>query len=223
VLDKWGAEGAPSLVRDGEQFKKVLRGLNGGEAANLVMLAYLNLHGLVPQVMPYAAWAPLPPDLFDAAKMPTAAQLQPFLSGIAMGLRRDAKGVTLDVFSPTGVVTPAIGIGIHEAREEHERTMRMLAAMQPDAPFLGLTYGLTGNGGFVVLRLVDNGPAAKAGLRPQDVIMTLADRRVGSTDDLRKVLLEHHPGAKLKVKVQRSGEEMELELTLGRRGDFEDR
>jgi hypothetical protein len=224
VLDKWGAEGEPSLVRDGEQFKKVLRGLNGGDSGNLVMLAYLSVHGLVPHLMPWVGMVPLPDNLFDRTKMPTAAQLQPFLSGVAMGLRRDAHGVTLDVFSPTGFVTPAIGLGIREAKEDHERTMRMLAAMQPDAPYLGLnSYGFTGDGGFIVLGLVENGPAAKAGLKRQDVIVSFAGRAIRSTDELQKVLLQFQPGTAVKVKLQRSGEAMELELTLGRRGDYEGR
>lgn len=220
VIDKWGAEGAPSLVRDGDQFKKVLRGLNGGESGNLVMLAYMSLHGLAPQ-LPQVGWM-LPSNLFDQAKMPTTAQLQAYLSGMAIGLRRDADGVTLDLFTPTGVVTPAIGVAIHEAREDHARTMRLIAALQSDAPFLGLTPGLTA-GGLYVRAVAENGPAAKAGIKPRDVMVALDGRRFRSEDELRQILLAHQPGQTVKVKIRRSGEEMEFELTLGRRGDYEDR
>ncbi|OPC82121.1 protease [Embleya scabrispora] len=62
-----------------------------------------------------------------------------------------------------------------------------------------------------------NGPAAKAGLKPGDVITRLNNRAIGSYEDLFSEIWSHRPGDKVKVTYQRDGKEATTEVTLGQR------
>jgi S1-C subfamily serine protease len=69
-----------------------------------------------------------------------------------------------------------------------------------------------------VVRDVDPaGPAAKAGLKPGDVIVKVEDKDVANFDNLRKALTDHKPGDKLSVTVMRDGKEKKLSVTLAPR------
>lgn len=89
---------------------------------------------------------------------------------------------------------------------------------------LGLSYQELGDqlagyfkveGGVLVTEVVEEGPAAKAGIKAGDVIV-----RVGSTDirdggDLRDALREAKAGSNTTVAVRREGRAMDLTVTLG--------
>jgi S1-C subfamily serine protease len=69
-----------------------------------------------------------------------------------------------------------------------------------------------------VVRDVDPaGPAAKAGMKPGDLIVKVEDKDVATFDNLRKALTEHKPGDKLSVTVMRDGKEKKLTVTLAAR------
>ena len=58
------------------------------------------------------------------------------------------------------------------------------------------------------------GPAAKAGLKQNDVVIAVNDKLVSSSDDLRLYIAESAPGAKVNVKVLREGKELVVTATL---------
>ncbi|MDN5346990.1 MAG: serine protease Do [Clostridia bacterium] len=58
------------------------------------------------------------------------------------------------------------------------------------------------------------GPAAKAGLRPGDIITALDQKKVASYDNLQRALEGRKPGEKITVKVVRLGEGNTLQFTL---------
>jgi S1-C subfamily serine protease len=69
-----------------------------------------------------------------------------------------------------------------------------------------------------VVRDVDPaGPAAKAGMKPGDVIVRIEDKDVANFDSLRKTLADHKAGDKLSVTVMRDGKEKKLTVTLAAR------
>ncbi|MGW2931004.1 S1C family serine protease [Streptomyces sp. NPDC001156] len=61
------------------------------------------------------------------------------------------------------------------------------------------------------------GPAAKAGLKPGDVIIKLDDRVIDSGPTLIGEIWTHQPGDKVTITYQRGGQSHTVELTLGSR------
>jgi membrane-associated protease RseP (regulator of RpoE activity) len=58
-------------------------------------------------------------------------------------------------------------------------------------------------------------PAAEAGLRPGDVIVEIEGREIRTWDDTRAAIRSTEPGNTMQLVVQRDGEILELEATLG--------
>jgi Do/DeqQ family serine protease len=62
----------------------------------------------------------------------------------------------------------------------------------------------------------EDGPAAKAGLKQEDVIVAVNDKPVTSLDDLRLVIAETAPGTKITVKYIRDNKTLATDVTLGK-------
>ncbi len=96
------------------------------------------------------------------------------------------------------------------------------------------------NGGFLGIGLADEGPgavvgevqprtaAAKAGLKVNDVILSVSNKQVADAEALIRTIGRYKPGDTVVLKVRRGEEELELKATLGKRpanagsrGDFQ--
>jgi serine protease DegQ len=74
--------------------------------------------------------------------------------------------------------------------------------------------GLDQAAGVLVLEVGDGTPAAKAGLRPGDVIVRLDDKPIDTVEDLFGELRQHRPGDRVTLTVVRDGREQQLTATL---------
>lgn len=81
--------------------------------------------------------------------------------------------------------------------------------------YLGVQLGDVQGGGAYVGGVKSGGPAAKAGLRSGDVIVSIAGRAVDSAQTLAEVLANLSPGQRVPVVVQRESGRTTLEVTLG--------
>ena len=70
--------------------------------------------------------------------------------------------------------------------------------------------------GQMITETVKEGPAEKAGLRKDDIILKLDDNVIYSRDDIEDFVRAAKPGQKVRVSLQRD-KVMEIELTLGER------
>lgn len=68
------------------------------------------------------------------------------------------------------------------------------------------------NDGVFVYRVIDNSPAAKAGIQNGDVIVKIDDKDISSVEALKAALFGYKTGDKVKVKVVRDGKEQEIDL-----------
>jgi serine protease Do len=117
-------------------------------------------------------------------------------------------------------------IAINAARPMIERSIQHPAA---PTPYLGVSTTTVGSGlaaqydlavdqGALVLQVVPNGPADKAGVREGDVIVDLDGTPVETTEDLGAAILEREPGQSVQVTVVReNGDRATLTATLGSR------
>ena len=64
-----------------------------------------------------------------------------------------------------------------------------------------------------------DGPAAKAGLKREDVIVAINDKAVSTRDDLRLIIAQTPPNTKISVKFIRDGKTQSKDVTLGKLQD----
>ncbi|KNF07594.1 serine protease Do-like HtrA [Gottschalkia purinilytica] len=68
--------------------------------------------------------------------------------------------------------------------------------------------------GSYILQIVPNSPAAKSGLQPGDVVVSIDDKKIESQRGLKKLLYSYKPGDKVKIGIVRNGKKIEKNLTL---------
>jgi serine protease Do/serine protease DegQ len=73
--------------------------------------------------------------------------------------------------------------------------------------------------GVIVTRVDDDTPASKAGLKAEDVMLSIDDKAIVSRDELRLLISQKLPGTVAQVKYLRGGKEGTLAVTLGRLPD----
>jgi Do/DeqQ family serine protease len=92
------------------------------------------------------------------------------------------------------------------------------ATLTPD---LAESFGLPRDTRGVILTNVtpDDGPAARAGLKREDVVTAINGRAITSWEDIRIVIAQVPPGATAVVKYFRDGKPMTANVVMGRRED----
>ncbi len=68
--------------------------------------------------------------------------------------------------------------------------------------------------GALVYKLVNKGAAEKGGVEVQDIIKEIDNREVRSVGDIQQILILHHPGDKVMLKVLRNGKLINREVML---------
>jgi serine protease DegQ len=82
-------------------------------------------------------------------------------------------------------------------------------------PGMATYYGLSVTQGTLVVRVVAGSPADRAGLKPGDVLLAINDETLDSEHPFLNVLLHHKPGETVTLHVNRYGQTLTLQATLG--------
>jgi serine protease Do len=69
--------------------------------------------------------------------------------------------------------------------------------------------------GAVIAQITDGSPAEKAGLKPEDVVLSVDEVAIQDQTDLSRYVAGKAPGATVKLKILRGGEEKVVPVTLG--------
>ena len=85
------------------------------------------------------------------------------------------------------------------------------------SPELAETFGVKASEGVIITGVLQDGPAAQAGLRPGDVIVGVGEKKIASVPSLLSTVAALKPGEKAGFEVQRGGRILELEITPGLR------
>ncbi|WP_329463212.1 S1C family serine protease [Streptomyces sp. NBC_01431] len=141
--------------------------------------------------------------------------------GINSAIRSAGSGSTDGSGGQPGSIGLGFAIPINQGKRVAEELINTGRATHP---VIGVTLDMkfTGDGARVGDKAGDggpavaaNGPGAKAGIKPQDVITKVDGQRVHSGEELIVKIRAHRPGDQLRLTLQRDGKEQELTLTLG--------
>ena len=148
----------------------------------------------------------------------TDAALNPGNSGGALA---DGRGRVV------GINTAVAGVGLGLAVPINAATWRIIGALMSEGRFRRAYLGIAGGprplppklarelgrkSGIEVVEVVEGGPAAQAGLRPEDLIVELDGSPIEGMDELQRVVVSELIGRAVRAKVVREGREHELEL-----------
>ncbi|MDE2400142.1 MAG: trypsin-like peptidase domain-containing protein [Burkholderiales bacterium] len=84
-------------------------------------------------------------------------------------------------------------------------------------PEIAETFNLPLKEGVLITGVLHNGPAAQGGMRPGDVVVQIAQLPVADTAHLLNAVAALKPGATVKIKVQRAGQVVNLDVVAAQR------
>ena len=84
-------------------------------------------------------------------------------------------------------------------------------------PELRSHFGVPEDRGVLVARVVEDSPAARAGLRTGDILTAVDGKAVDSTGNLVEAISSREEGDRVRVEVWRDGHPLELDATLAKR------
>jgi S1-C subfamily serine protease len=151
----------------------------------------------------------------------TSAAINPGNSGGALvDLQGQVIGIpTLAALDPQlgGAQAPGIGFAIpsNAVKRIADQLIANGHVVRSGRAYLGVRVATIVGGGVLVSALVPGGPAAKAGIKPGDVILEVNGRPTPTADVMVSVLADLHPGQHVPVKLLRRGREVTVTVTLG--------
>ena len=85
------------------------------------------------------------------------------------------------------------------------------------SPELAETFGVKAASGVIITGVLQNGPAAQAGIRPGDVITAVAGKTLASVSELLSHVAALKPGVPARFSLMRREEKVEIDVTPGLR------
>ncbi|MDR7305665.1 trypsin-like peptidase domain-containing protein [Rhodoferax saidenbachensis] len=97
------------------------------------------------------------------------------------------------------------------------RVTRGWIGVEPNdlSPELAETFDVKTKEGVIITGVLQNGPAAQAGVRPGDVIVSIADRPIADVTQLLSVVASLKPGTAAPFTIERKNQKVQLNVTPG--------
>lgn len=120
--------------------------------------------------------------------------------------------------SPSPAISGSLMVPIHVIKQVFEQ-MKQGALRRP---WVGATFAAAtdeeSRNGVRIVSVQPDGPAAVAGIRPDDVIVRVNDVTVSRADEISLMLRRMQPGSAMSITVLREGQEVTCSVRLGIRG-----
>jgi S1-C subfamily serine protease len=148
----------------------------------------------------------------------TDAALNPGNSGGALA---DGRGRVV------GINTAVAGVGLGLAVPINGATRRIVAALMTEGRFRRAYLGIAGGprplpprlarelgqeSGVEIVQVIEDSPAANAGLRPEDLIVSVDNSQITGVDQLHKLMINDAIGRTVHIGLIRSGRRIDVEL-----------
>jgi serine protease Do len=143
--------------------------------------------------------------------------------GPLLNLRGEIIGINSAIYSETGgwlgisfAIPANVARRALESVIKHGRVLRgyLGVAMANLTPELAQQLGVAATTGALITDVVDGSPAAKAGLKPRDIVRKFAGHRVSDILSLRNRIAEVDVGATVEIVVLRDGRELTLQAQI---------
>ncbi len=157
----------------------------------------------------------------------TDAAINPGNSGGALvDTNGNLLGINTAIYSRSG---GSLGIGfaipvttvktVMESIIRNGQVVRGWIGVEPQdiTPELAQSFGLQRSSGTIIAGVLKGGPADKAGVKPGDILLSVADKPVSDTISMLNLVAQLTPGEKVRVTVLRKSREAVLDLTVGKR------
>jgi serine protease DegQ len=157
----------------------------------------------------------------------TDAAINPGNSGGALvDVNGNLEGINTAIYSRSG---GSMGIGfaipVSMAKQvlsdivTEGKVTRGWIGVEPNdlSPELAETFGVKANAGVIITGVLQTGPAARAGIRPGDVITSVGDKKVDNVQELLTAVAGLKPGIDARFALQRGSDRMELNVNPGLR------
>jgi serine protease Do len=123
-------------------------------------------------------------------------------------------GVSSVIVSPTGA---SVGIGFAIPSETVNRIVtQLLTKGSIERGWLGVSVDDRDNS-VLIAGVNRDGPAAKSGIRPGDVVIAINGERIESSRGLIRAVAGVTPGNNVRLTIRRQGREIEIPVNVGRR------
>jgi serine protease Do len=143
--------------------------------------------------------------------------------GPLLNLRGEVIGINSAIYSETGGwLGISLAIPSNVARRAMETILKTGRVVRPFlgvamvdlSPDLAAELGIPGRAGVLVVDVVPDGPAVRAGVRKFDVIGAIDGEEVGGVEALRSRLRRVEVGERVGLRVYRGGQEGVLQVTI---------
>ena len=144
--------------------------------------------------------------------------------GPLLNMRGEVVGINSQIFSRTGAfagisfaipIDYAYGVADQLMKSGHVTRGRIGVGITNVTRDLADGLGLPKAQGAAVSNVEEGSPAAKAGLEPGDVILSIDGRPVDGSADLSRSIRGLKPGAKVKLSVWRNGKSRDVSVAVG--------
>ncbi|MEJ8846509.1 Do family serine endopeptidase [Variovorax rhizosphaerae] len=157
----------------------------------------------------------------------TDAAINPGNSGGALvDVAGNLEGINTAIYSRSG---GSMGIGfaipvstaklVLEDIVRDGKVTRGWIGVEPNelSPELAETFGVKASKGVIITGVLQAGPAARAGIRPGDVITGVGEKKVDNVQELLTAVAGLKPGTAARFALQRGSDKLELDVTSGQR------
>ncbi len=133
-------------------------------------------------------------------------------------------GINSQIYSRTGgyqglsfAIPIDVAISVQDQIVKHGRVQRgrLGVAIQEVNQSLAESFGLSKPAGALISSVENDSPAAKAGLEPGDVIMSLNGKEIQSSNELPPLVAAIRPGETAKLQVWRKGSMRDISVKVG--------